>query len=487
MYSSEELAEAVRHAAQERLDHDVPPVDLSQYEESPDAGILAGTPCANQSAGSPPPGAGPEAAARVAELKTAITQAGAATAQLSSEPLGELFTDLLEIGERTERAQVFALADAIDRGIVHESDAGSPRQWVTDQAPCLEPGQASRIVAAATAINDPKNTALRGALAAGVITVRALVVTLREYHRVQHILSKAPRNEVLGYYLSIAHHGHSGDLRRLTQQIIARYGGDGAPQDEAKARTAEHLSWHETETGMTRIEGHLSPGDAAVFASAIEALAKPRKGEGTDAGPDLRSPGKRRADALMELIDAAGRTSTDDAGRASAKATVTIPLSALMGTLFNAGYGTTDLGAILDAGTCRTMACNARLVPVVLGTESQPLDVGRANRTFTPATRAAIVHRDRTCTFPGCDRPAPWCHAHHAIPWWVNGRSKLTNGVLLCSRHHHIVHNKGYLPWITETEVIWDLTPDQMPTAPLAPDDPLTHGPGAPPGHAKTA
>lgn len=490
--SKEELQESLRHAAWGRLDQDVPPVDLSKYEQSPDAGILAGGSTPTSATGTADrlvPGAGPAAAARVAELKTSVTRAGASTTQLASGPLGELFTDLLEIGERAERAQVFALADAIDRGIIDQSDAGSPRQWITDKAPRLEPGQASRIVAAATAINDPKNTPLRGALAAGDITVRALVVALREHHRIKHVLPDASRNEILGYYLTIAQQGTSKDLRDLTKRIVAEFGDDEAPKDETKARQAETLSWHELPGGMTRIEGDLSPGDAATFASAVEALAAPRKGEGDAgaSGPDLRSPGKRRADALMELIDAAGRTTTSDAGRASAKCTVTIPLSVLMGNLFNAGYGITDLGHVIDAGTCRTMACSAQLTPVVLGTESQPLDVGRANRTFTPATRAAIIHRDRSCTFPGCDRPAPWCHAHHAIPWWVNGRSELANGTLLCSRHHHIVHAKGYLPYITDTEVIWDLAPGQMPTEPLPPDDPLTHGPGAPPGCAESA
>ncbi|TWP33870.1 HNH endonuclease signature motif containing protein, partial [Leekyejoonella antrihumi] len=200
-----------------------------------------------------------------------------------------------------------------------------------------------------------------------------------------------------------------------------------------------------------------------------------------------RSPGKRRADALMELINAGTRASEQDGGRVSVKATITIPLSVLIGSLVNAGHAVTALGQIIDAGTARALACTARLVPMVIGTQSQPLDVGQASRCFRPATRAAIVKRDRGCTFPGCDRPAPWCEAHHGVPWWVGGRSDLANGTLLCSRHHHIVHSKGYLPWIGDTEVVWDLVPGRMPTQPLPPDDPLAYGPGAPPDQAQTA
>src|SRR5699024_5019647 len=138
---------------------------------------------------------------------------------------------------------------------------------------------------------------------------------------------------------------------------------------------------------------------------------------------DWRPVGKRRADALMEIIDAAARASDADAGRSSVKATITLPFAVLLGSLANAGYATTAFGQVPDAGTARTMACTAQLTPMVLGTASQPLDVGRATRLFAPATRAAIINRDTGCSFPGCDRPAPWCEAHHAIPWWVGGLS----------------------------------------------------------------
>ncbi|TWP37161.1 hypothetical protein FGL98_07025 [Leekyejoonella antrihumi] len=85
------------------------------------------------------------------------------------------------------------------------------------------------------------------------------------------------------------------------------------------------------------------------------------------------------------------------------------------------------------------------------------------------------------------DDPSPWCEAHHAIPWWVGGHSNLANGTF-CAR--------DITTWSTPTDtsprspqtgVIWDLTPDRMQTQPLHPDDPLTHGPGAPPDHAQTA
>ncbi|WP_186526292.1 DUF222 domain-containing protein [Leekyejoonella antrihumi] len=100
-------------------------------------------------------------------------------------------------------------------------------------------------------------------------------------------------------------------------------------------------------------------------------------------------------------MNAAERATESDGGRASVKATITIPLSVLIGSLVNAGHAVTALGQIIDAGTARALACSARLVPMVIGTQSQPLDIGRATRCFHPAPRQAIVNRDRECTFPG--------------------------------------------------------------------------------------
>jgi hypothetical protein len=58
--------------------------------------------------------------------------------------------------------------------------------------------------------------------------------------------------------------------------------------------------------------------------------------------------------------------------------------------------------------------------------------------------RKALVVRDEGCAWPGCDRPAGFCDAHHVEPWWRGGETKLTNLVLLCSHHHHVTHKPGW-------------------------------------------
>jgi hypothetical protein len=98
----------------------------------------------------------------------------------------------------------------------------------------------------------------------------------------------------------------------------------------------------------------------------------------------------------------------------------------------------------MSAATLRRLACDAEVIPVVLGTDSEPLDVGRAHRFVTPGIWNALVARDRHCAFPACDRPPVMCHAHHITHWLHHGPTKLPNLVLLCGHHHRVIH---HTPW----------------------------------------
>ena len=93
----------------------------------------------------------------------------------------------------------------------------------------------------------------------------------------------------------------------------------------------------------------------------------------------------------------------------------------------------------LSAGEVRRLACDAGVIPVVLGGPSRLLDVGRTYRMFTPGLRAALVQRDGGCAFPGCAATPACCEAHHIEPWWQGGVTRLGNGVLLCPHHHRLV------------------------------------------------
>ncbi|NUT34395.1 MAG: HNH endonuclease, partial [Hamadaea sp.] len=57
-----------------------------------------------------------------------------------------------------------------------------------------------------------------------------------------------------------------------------------------------------------------------------------------------------------------------------------------------------------------------------------------------PLSRALVL-RDRGCAFPGCDRPARWCHGHHIDSWADGAPTSLANSVLLCGHHHREIHH----------------------------------------------
>jgi hypothetical protein len=113
--------------------------------------------------------------------------------------------------------------------------------------------------------------------------------------------------------------------------------------------------------------------------------------------------------------------------------------------------GVTEDGTEIPTGAydVRRLCCDAEVIPVVLGSRSEVLDVGRMSRLVTPAIWKALVARERHCRFPGCRRPPLMCHAHHVRHWVDGGPTSLDNLLLLCGHHHRLVHAG---PWRVELD-----------------------------------
>jgi len=107
-------------------------------------------------------------------------------------------------------------------------------------------------------------------------------------------------------------------------------------------------------------------------------------------------------------------------------------------------FGLIDGQWPITAEAARLLACDAQIIPVVLGGRGEVLDLGRATRTVTRAQRRALIQRDRHCAHPGCRRPPKRCAAHHVEPWSWDGVTDLDNLVLLCAYHHHLIHHSGW-------------------------------------------
>jgi hypothetical protein len=118
------------------------------------------------------------------------------------------------------------------------------------------------------------------------------------------------------------------------------------------------------------------------------------------------------------------------------------------------GSGTFTYTGPVTASTIRKIACDADIIPVLLGSQGRILDIGRTTRIFPPHIRKALNTRDQGCAFPNCTTPAPWCEAHHITYWSRGGPTSTDNGVLLCTHHHHLIHKeqwnihlKNGIPW----------------------------------------
>ncbi len=237
-----------------------------------------------------------------------------------------------------------------------------------------------------------------------------------------------------------------GELRTLTQFLLELVDPDQAEADEAKrlareersAHRARYLSLAPDHHGSTRISGQLPVADAALLEAQLDALMP--SAESYKKYGETPSTGARRADALVLLTQTAASTGTLPAhGGDRPTIHITLDYDTLTTGLGEIGLlGSSEVTG-LSAGAARRLACDANLIPVVLGGESQPLDVGRDQRLVTAPIRVALEQRDGGCVFPGCTAPHAVCAAHHIIPWWAGGVTALSNLVLLCPFHHQLV------------------------------------------------
>ncbi|MEU6645178.1 DUF222 domain-containing protein [Saccharomonospora sp. NPDC046836] len=238
-------------------------------------------------------------------------------------------------------------------------------------------------------------------------------------------------------------------IARLGREIRDRLDPDGAePKDEALIRPKRWLDFRETANGVTGTFG-LDKEAGALLANLLSPLTAPRS---SDDGPDLRSRDERYGDAFAEILALAARcpNSPTEAGEP-----VTLLVSATLDQLTTGiGQGVVDGHLAMSAGQTRRMACDTKAAPMVFGTASEVLDVGRTTRTVPRSLRRALIHRDAGCTFPDCDRKAKWSQSHHVAHWSNGGPTTLDNLTLVFAYHHRVVHHSDWkirmingIPW----------------------------------------
>ena len=422
--------------------------------------------------------------------------------------LGEVFWAarsaevLLETVRQIERLR--SVLDAVQLQVVAEiaaTDAaraegwGSTKDFLTATTGGRK-GVGRETVSLAEAVTTDR-TAVGRALAAGRISRPQAQVIVRAVDQLP--LNPGLRDAAEALLIGEARTRDATELADAGRHVLERLDPDGvearderaADREARSAHAGRHLSIVEDGLGGVRIRGRGTVEDAAWITSSLFPLAAPQPlhpaGEcgansvdragacGTlDCAHDGRDPrdhGARLWDALVEACRLLAGTEVLPASHgATPRITVTIDYERLRDQLdgqvqSHPGTALLDLGGSLSAHSVRRLACDAEILPMVLGSRSQVLDVGRLHRLVPLALWLVLVARDRHCAFPGCTRPPVACDAHHITHWADGGATSLANLVLLCRRHHTIIHTT---PWEVRLDPR-DQRPEFLPPASLDP------------------
>ncbi|MGW5365641.1 DUF222 domain-containing protein [Actinopolymorpha pittospori] len=332
------------------------------------------------------------------------------------------------------------------------------------------------------------------ALADGQISLGQAQVIERAIRRLPNDVDVEVKAEAEAFLLDSAQALDTDDLDKAGKhlyEVIApedaeRRIGKQLEEQERRARENRTLSFGPVRDGVGTIFMRLDVPTLAILQALLDPLARPRP-TGPD-GPDLRSSERRQADAFAEFLGVA-QAAVDAPNRGSVRPRITVTVS-YDGLVNKVGYATlnsvlTDSGPTrlkvktqagaggsggsigrdesigpggqtligyritgppLSATLVRQLACDAEIIPAVLGGDGAVLDLGRGTRLFTSSQRHALAERDGYfCHFPHCRRPEKWTEAHHIQHWIDGGATDLNNGVLLCQHHHTTIHTKGWV------------------------------------------
>lgn len=292
--------------------------------------------------------------------------------------------------------------------------------------------------------------------------------------------------------------------RRRVRRAEAEHCVETPMERFERQRQMRGAGWQRDHEGMLKLWARFDPETGAQIEAALEALRHQYWIDDKQVRNGRRTPAQRDADVLAyalagitltdadaEAVDrlhararrdghlpdepAAGnpaqrpapsRRTTPPKGAAigrrlpPAQINVLIGLDALRGQ--TDAMGLTDAGIELPPEIVRHLACDAEIIPMILGSPGGPADVGRSCRTVPLRLRRLLIARDKHCRWPGCAQPPSRCDAHHVHHWIHGGPTDLDNLVLLCHRHHHHLHQHGH-KMIPHPDGTWTTTQQTEP------------------------
>src|SRR5437870_1074203 len=308
-------------------------------------------------------------------------------------------------------------AEFVQTDFWEEQGSASPYDWVRFNCHMTSNAAGDRVAVGECVSRMPESSQ---AMDDGEIGFAHLAVMARTADAVgkafdeTKLLKLARENSPGKFHYKCLHYRHSVDAQAYAQE-----------QEEQAQHNRIDLSTGED--GCLLLNGVLDPVGGAAVRTALEPLAR-KSGEHDD-----RLLPQRYGDALVELAS----------GGRPANIQVTATIETLKG-LAGAAGAEMEFSLPISSASLQRMACDCSVTRVLLSQESVVVDIGRSRRMISGPARKALNARDGHCRWPGCERPASWCDGHHIVHWIEGGTNEPNNLVLLCRRHHRMVHEGGW-------------------------------------------
>ncbi len=356
-----------------------------------------------------------------------------------------------EAAGRVAAVQCGAVAEADRRRLGDAVGARHTHVWWAGRSR-LTRSEAGRLTRLGVAIDSDQHADVARGLADGTLRVDQARVIVEAVDALPAEVDAAVRADAEAALLGFARQHDARALKQIGKRILDTVAPEVGESAEAKnledeeRRAAASVDFTMADDGEGRCHGRFTiPSHVgAVLRRVLLALANPAR----HAEADLRDetgawkPSRRRmGEAFVEFIERYPAGAMPQTAGVNATVVVTMTLQELLGEQATALL---DDGTRMSASQARRLACEAGIIPVVLGGEGQVLDLGRTRRLFSKAQRIALGLRDGGCTVKGCETTASGCHAHHDDPWSRGGVTDLANGRLLCPRHHRLAHDPRY-------------------------------------------
>ncbi len=240
--------------------------------------------------------------------------------------------------------------------------------------------------------------------------------------------------------------------QRLARFVKAHSADDGRSEWDRKQAQAGLRMWDDKD-GMLQLRGQLPPGTPkAVVRRVLGGISDELfRRDHRDHPQDTPIPfGERDNEArLAEALVEACRRAEGQAHPTTShdRVVVTLTLQDLFGTPHDGPGPTMNDGTPVPASVARRMACEAGIIPLVLGGDSVPLDLGRTRRVASPGQRVAEGALWSTCSFADCTTTYAWCELHHVRPFNADGghgKTNLDELTPVCGHCHDLAHHPDW-------------------------------------------